>query len=171
VERVAVQIRGMLPDLLAPGLRLLICGSAASERSAEVGHYYAGPGNGFWKTLAEVGLTPRELAPAEYPELLQYGIGLTDLVKDQKGADMGIDFAGDGAMVLRRKIRQFEPTWLAFNGKRTAQEFFGLKNVEYGTHSKIGTTTGVFVLPSTSAAARGAWNAEYWRQIAKLVGK
>ena len=158
----------MLPDLLATGLRLVICGSAAGEKSAAVGHYYAGPGNRFWKTLHESGLTPRELAPAEYPELLPLGIGLTDQVKDQKGVDLGIDFAGDGAKVLRRKIREFEPRYLAFNGKRTAQEFFGLKKIDFGLHSRMGST-GVFVVPSTSAAARGAWDISYWQQLAKLV--
>jgi len=158
----------MLTDVLARDLRLVICGSAASEKSAEVGQYYAGPGNRFWTTLAEVGLTPRELTPAEYPALLEWGIGLTDLVKDQKGVDLGINFAGDGAKVLRRKIREFEPRYLAFNGKRTAQEFFGLKKVEYGLHSRMGGT-GVFIVPSTSAAAKGAWDIAYWRQLAKLV--
>ena len=99
------------------------------------------------------GLTPRELVPAEYPVLLELGIGLTDL---------------DDRKVLRRKVRDFEPRYLAFNGKRVAQEFFGLTKVEYGLHSRMGAT-GVFIVPSTSAAAKGAWDVAYWRQLAKLV--
>src|SRR3546814_13773735 len=49
----------VLPDVLAPGLRLVFCGSAAGRKSAELGAYYAGPGNKFWPTLYEIGLTPR----------------------------------------------------------------------------------------------------------------
>ncbi len=54
----------MLEDLLAPGLALVVCGSAAGRRSAQLGHYYAGPGNKFWRTLARVGLTPIEVIRA-----------------------------------------------------------------------------------------------------------
>ena len=78
-----------LPDLLAPNLKLVICGSAAGQKSADVGHYYAGPGNALWRTLFEIGLTPRELKPEEWQQLLEFGIGLTDLVKDQAGALRG----------------------------------------------------------------------------------
>ena len=40
-----------------------------------------GPGNRFWRTLHEVGLTPTELRPDEYARLLNHGIGLTDLAR------------------------------------------------------------------------------------------
>jgi TDG/mug DNA glycosylase family protein len=59
----------LLDDLLRPGLRIVICGTAAGERSAKLGAYYAGPGNKFWRTLHKVGLTPRALIPAEFREL------------------------------------------------------------------------------------------------------
>ena len=57
---------------------LVIYGTAAGERSAKFGAYYAGPGNKFWRVLYEVGLTPdRALRPSEFRELLSYGIGLS----------------------------------------------------------------------------------------------
>jgi TDG/mug DNA glycosylase family protein len=75
-------------DLLRPGLRLVICGTAAGETSAKLGAYYARPGNKFWRVLHEVGLTPdRALFPSEFRELLTYGIGLTDLAKGVSGMD------------------------------------------------------------------------------------
>ena len=43
-----------LPDLLLPDLRVVFVGTAAGKRSAELGHYYAGRGNRFWRTLHEV---------------------------------------------------------------------------------------------------------------------
>lgn len=39
------------PDLLAPHLRLVFCGTAAGNVSAARGAYYAGPGNQFWPIL------------------------------------------------------------------------------------------------------------------------
>ncbi|MFC7609612.1 uracil-DNA glycosylase family protein [Teichococcus aestuarii] len=41
----------VLPDLLAPGLRLVFCGSAPGLVSAARGAYYAHPGNRFWGIL------------------------------------------------------------------------------------------------------------------------
>ncbi len=71
----------MLKDLLAPGLKIVFCGTAAGEVSAARGEYYAGRRNKFWSVIFEVGLTPRRLTPGEYKDLLGFGIGLTDVVK------------------------------------------------------------------------------------------
>ena len=68
-------------------LRVVFCGTAAGTRSVEAGAYYASPGNAFWATLHQVGLTPRELGPSEYLELLNYGLGLTDICKLSYGSD------------------------------------------------------------------------------------
>lgn len=43
--------RHRLPDQLRANLRLVFVGTAASTRSAAVGHYYAHPGNRFWRAL------------------------------------------------------------------------------------------------------------------------
>jgi TDG/mug DNA glycosylase family protein len=71
----------ILPDVLQPGIGLVICGTAAGATSAKQSAYYAGRGNKFWRVLHDVGLTSRLLRPHDYPLLLQEGIGLTDLAK------------------------------------------------------------------------------------------
>jgi TDG/mug DNA glycosylase family protein len=91
---------------------LVVCGSAAGRRSAELKQYYVGPGNRFWRTLAQVGLTPRELSPPECELLLTFGIGLTDVVKGQSGSDRELDFSGVHAEVLRNKMLEFRPRCL-----------------------------------------------------------
>ena len=48
-----------LPDQLRPDLHLVFVGTAASTRSAALGHYYAHPGNRFWRAIHEAGITPR----------------------------------------------------------------------------------------------------------------
>lgn len=60
----------LVPDLLAPGLDLVFCGTAPSPASYEARAYYANPGNAFWATLHAVGLTPEHFTPQRYPELL-----------------------------------------------------------------------------------------------------
>ena len=159
----------MLDDLLAPDLRLVVCGSAAGRRSAQLRQYYAGPGNKFWATLAGVGLTPRRLAPSEWRSLLEFGIGLTDLVKDQSGGDRELDFERADRAALRAKLVRFRPRILCFNGKRSAQEFFGRREIAYGLQLEAIGATRLFVAPSTSGAASGAWDPAPWRALAERV--
>ena len=159
----------MLEDLLTQDLTLVVCGSAAGRRSAELKQYYAGPGNKFWRTLAQVGLTPRELSPSEYELLLTFGIGLTDVVKGQSGSDRELDFSGAHPEVLRNKVLEYRPRYLCFNGKRAAREFLGRKQVSYGLQPESIAETGLFVAPSTSGAANASWDLSVWQQLADLV--
>ena len=76
-----------LPDQLRPNLRLVFVGTAASTRSAELGHYYAHPGNRFWRAIHEAGITPRRYQPGEFASLIELGIGFTDLSKSGAGMD------------------------------------------------------------------------------------
>ena len=159
----------VLPDVLGPGLRVVFCGSAAGAVSARVGAYYAGPGNMFWPTLHRVGLTPRLLAPAEFRTVLHYGIGLTDLCKTESGADADLSRQADDAAALGDKIARYQPTILAFNGKRAARVFLGAETLDYGKQTRRIGGTEIHVLPSTSGAARRWWDETFWRRVADAV--
>lgn len=159
----------LVADVLAPGLRVVFCGTALSTKSAAVGAYYAGPGNAFWPTLAEVGLTPRRLEPLEYREVLKYGIGLTDLCKTRSGSDVEIGADGFDVPRLVRNLEEHRPRWLALTSKNAAQNALG-RPVEYGEQPERFGPSRVFVLPSPSGAARGHWDIERWHELARLVG-
>lgn len=136
--------------------------------AARVGAPYAGPGNRFWWVLHEVGLTPRELAPAEFRELPRHGIGLTDVAKHTSGSDASLapsDF--DSAAVIA-KVGRFAPLVIAFVGKRAAREVLG-GTVSYGPQARRIGVSEVWVVPSTSGAARGAWDLGPWRALARAV--
>jgi TDG/mug DNA glycosylase family protein len=159
----------MLEDLLAEDLPLVVCGSAAGRRSAQLKQYYAGPGNKFWRTLARTGLTPRLLSPPEWRELLAFGIGLTDLVKRQSGGDREIDFRRAGRGELERKIARLRPRILCFNGKRAASEYLGRRQPAFGFQRERIADTAIFVAPSTSGAASGSWDPGRWDELAEHV--
>lgn len=159
----------MLDDLLKEGLNLVVCGTAAGTKSAQLKQYYAGPGNKFWRMLFELGLTPRQLAPGEAELLLDFGIGLTDLVKGQSGADSDLHFEGTGCASLREKMLALQPTVLCFNGKRAAQELFGQKAIAYGEQQGCIGKTALYVAPSTSGGANGFWDLSHWREVADRV--
>jgi len=159
----------LLRDVLVADLRLVICGAALGTVSAQKKLYYAGPGNRLWAILAEVGLTPRQLAPAEYLKLLEFGIGLTDIIKDQSGADRSLSFGETATAVLENKILRYHPKLLCFNGKRAASAFLAIRPVSYGLQSQRVGNTRLYVAPSTSGAARRWWDASHWTTMAALV--
>jgi double-stranded uracil-DNA glycosylase len=155
----------ILDDLLRPGLRLVICGTAAGTRSAQLKAYYAGPGNKFWKTMHAIGLTPEPIVPLDWRQLESYHIGFTDLAKAHFGMDAELPADSFDAARLRAAIARFAPAALAFNGKKAAQMFYSRPKVGYGRQDRI-DGTDIWVLPSTSGAASGAWSMEPWQQMA-----
>src|SRR5688572_30301344 len=110
----------VLPDLLTTNLKIVFCGTAAGKKSAQEQAYYAKPGNHFWRTLHSVGLTPRQLSPKEFPQLLEYGIGLTDLAKHVSGNDSVLSKTDFDAEAFRQKIATYQPKVIAFTSKKGA---------------------------------------------------
>ena len=162
------RISSILPDLIRPNLRVLVCGSAASTKSELLKAYYAGPGNQFWPTLHSIGLTPCLLQPEMFRQLLKYNIGLTDLAKYSSGRDHTLPTGSYNSTLLSQKLNKFTPSILAFNGKAPAQTFMQ-KKPQYGRQQERHNDTVIFVLPSTSGAARRYWSIEPWRQLAKFT--
>jgi TDG/mug DNA glycosylase family protein len=158
----------ILPDVLEPGLALVFCGTAAGTRSARDGAYYAHPGNMFWRTVHAVGLTPRLLAPAEYPLMPGFGIGLTDLSKFHYGNDAELPGDAFDVAALHEKLARFAPRALAFTSKQAGRSALG-RPVDVGRQPADIGHTAIFVLPSPSGQARRSWDIEPWRQLAAFV--
>lgn len=159
----------ILPDVLRPGLRVVFCGTAAGTASARAGAYYAGPGNRFWPILHETRLTPRLLAPSEFRLLPGFGIGLTDVCKTASGADRDIAPAAFDPARLQAVLDEIRPGLVAFTSKTAARRALGLSGsapLGYGPAAAPLGRTPVWVLPSTSGAARGHWDAGPWHALA-----
>ncbi|MFC3124496.1 mismatch-specific DNA-glycosylase [Pseudoroseomonas globiformis] len=157
----------MLPDLLAPGLRLVFCGSAPGTVSAARRAYYAHPGNRFWSILHLAGLTPRKLAPAEYPSLLQLGIGLTDMAKHASGNDNELPPDAYDPDSFEARIRAVRPSALAFTAKAPAAAFLRRRTgaIAYGRMEGPLDFPPVWVMPSTSGQASRFWDARPWMAL------
>ncbi len=159
-----------LPDVLEPNLNIVFCGTAAGDASARKRAYYAGPGNRFWKILSDVGLTPgATLEPRGFRSALKFGFGFTDLAKHTSGQDASLKKTDFDVESLREKIECYLPRVLAFNGKKAASVFLGVKSPKYGLQEETVGGTAIFVLPSTSAAAKKFWDIRYWRELASFV--
>lgn len=68
-----------IPDVVAPRLRVLFAGINPGLYSAATGQHFARPGNRFWPALHLSGFTPRQLRPAEQRQLLESGLGITNI--------------------------------------------------------------------------------------------
>ena len=147
---------------------MVFCGTAAGTASARARAYYAGPGNAFWATLEEIGLTPRRLVPSQYRELLRFGIGLTDICKTRSGSDREVGGRAFDVRRLESLLARHAPGFVAFNGKNAARAALG-HSVDYGEQPERLGGTRAFVLPSTSGAARGHWDIAPWRELARLL--
>lgn len=161
---------GVLPDMLRPGLRVVFCGTAAGTASARAGAYYAGPGNAFWTALHSTGLTPAQLSPAEFERLPGFGIGLTDICKVLHGSDREVGTGEFDVAGLEARIAAIEPANLAFNGKNAARAALG-RSVEYGLQPERIGGAAVWVLPSTSGAARRYWDIGPWYELAEACAE
>lgn len=159
----------VLSDLLAPGLVAVFVGTAAGTTSAIRQAYYADPRNKFWRILAEAGLTPLRLRPEEYRDLLQFGFGLTDVVKDQFGSDNTLQRKATLDIDLRERLLAVSPSLIAFNGKTAAHWVLKRRHIEYGEQPERWGSSRLVVLPSTSGAANGSWDEGVWHRFAKVI--
>jgi double-stranded uracil-DNA glycosylase len=151
---VAAATASAVPDILAPGLRCVFCGINPGRRSSEAGHHFANPRNDFWRLLADSGLTPRQLEPAEQWSLLELGYGLTNAAyRTTRGSgDLRRgDFVGS-AERLERLAAELQPGTIAFVGKAAYQGALGVSRCGLGPQERTLGETRLFVLPSTSPA-------------------
>ena len=161
----------MLEDVLDYNLKLVICGTAVSNYSANVGEYYAGRGNIFWRNLYDVKLTTSLISSSNYRDLLNHRIGVTDLVKMRSGLDDNLELEDFDIRKFKAKICKFSPKILCFNGKKAAKIFFNsksTKSINYGIQNRNINNTKTFVAPSTSGAARRYWDIKHWKDLALL---
>ena len=143
--------RHVLPDVLAVGLRVVFCGPAPGKDSAKARAYYANPRNRFWNVLHEVGLTPRKMTPDEYNQVLEYGIGLTDLCKFASGNNNELPprCLEDGIPELRTKVAHYRPAFLAFTDPAAGRTYLKDAKAELGKQRTEGNTI-IYILPSPS---------------------
>jgi len=161
----------ILPDRLKPGLRLVFCGTAAGTQSALEKAYYANRQNKFWRTLHQVGLTPRQFEPSEFPLLWELGIGLTDIAKYHFGMDHQLprDSLGQEAVrALRARIAKTGPRHLAFTSLNAGRSVLG-KGAVAGEQPEGWGETRIWILPSPSPLGHSHWNIKPWRALGKAV--
>jgi double-stranded uracil-DNA glycosylase len=141
-----------IPDIIAPGLRVLFAGINPGLYSAATGYHFARPGNRFWPALHRSGFTPRQLRPSEQGELLGLGLGITNVAPraTARAAELSSAELRAGAGVLTAKVAEFGPAWLAVLGVTAYRTAFGRPDVVVGPQPESIGATRLWVLPNPS---------------------
>jgi double-stranded uracil-DNA glycosylase len=141
-----------VPDLIAPGLAVLFCGINPGLYSGATGHHFARPGNRFWRTLQAAGFTDRLVRPWEERRLLEYGLGITNLVAraTATAAELGLDELRAGRATLERKIRRYRPRAVAVLGIGAYRSAFSRPKASIGRQPELLGRVPLWVLPNPS---------------------
>ena len=141
-----------LKDVIAPGLRVLFVGINPGLWSGATGFHFARPGNRFWPALYRAGLTPRLLSPTDQRELLDYGLGIVNLVPRTTAvaAELSNEELRAGGRALIAKIERYTPLKTAFLGLSTYRIAFDRPKASIGRQEERIGVSDVWVLPNPS---------------------
>jgi TDG/mug DNA glycosylase family protein len=153
-----------VPDLIAPELIVLFCGINPSLYSGATGHHFARPGNRFWPALHAAGFTERLLHPSEERLLLDYRLGVTNLVARATAgaAELETEELQAGRRILERKVRRYRPRCVAVLGVGAYRSAFQRPKAVIGRQIDLLGDAALWVLPNPSGL-----NAHY--QLADLA--
>src|SRR5215467_11546861 len=157
-----------LPDYLRAGLDLVFIGINPGLYSVERGHYFARTTSRFWPAFSASKLSDRmrlalkveKLLPEHDSQLVNFGIGLTDVVKkpSSNAAELSAKDFEEWAPRLFKKLERFRPRVACFHGLTAYRPFLQLalkcddRKCVLGPQQKFIGETQLFVVPNPSPA-------------------
>lgn len=160
-----------IPDLVAPGLRVLFAGINPSLYSAATGYHFARPGNRFWPALHRSSFTSRQLRPEEQPQLLGLGLGITNVVARATARADELDAAElrAGGQALAELAGSLEVSFVAILGVTAYRAAFRAPRAVVGPQEARLGGARVWILPNPSGL-NASWPmprlAEAFRELA-----
>jgi TDG/mug DNA glycosylase family protein len=142
----------VVPDLIRPGLAVLLVGINPSLWSGAVGSHFANPSNRLWPTLHAAGWTQRRLLPHETEELLACGCGITNLVAraTARADELTDDELRAGLPRLEDLAQEYAPRFVAFLGLSAYRVATGERHASVGLQGRIVGPSRVWLLPNPS---------------------
>jgi double-stranded uracil-DNA glycosylase len=146
-----------VPDLVAPGLAVLLCGINPSLHSGLLGHHFANPSNRLWPVLHASGWTDRRLHPSETDALLAAGLGVTNLVPraTARADELTDDELRAGLPRVEALAVRWRPRWVAFLGLTAYRTATGQRRAAVGEQAGRLGPARVWLLPNPSGLNAG----------------
>jgi len=140
------------PDILAEGLDVVFCGLNLATSAVQDGYNFSHRNNRFWPVLHLAGFTDVRLQPADERRLLDYGCGVTAVVRRPTRSASEISPAEfrSARPEFESKVRRYAPRAIAFLGKRALACMLGASDVAWGPYPPGFAGTQAWVLPNPS---------------------
>ena len=168
-----------LPDYLEAGLDIVFVGINPGEYSARVGRYFANPLSRFWDAVNQSGLFDETLDFESDYRVLEYGIGLTDVVKRPTSSPKKLRAADyrQRAPVFKGQIERVSPLIVCFLGKTACYKYLKYgegvdSSLAPGVQDWLLGCSKVFLIPHPSPANRGDCSDDeliWWFKRLKLL--
>jgi TDG/mug DNA glycosylase family protein len=138
--------------MIAPNLKVLFVGINPGLYTAAIGHHFGRPGNRFWPALFAGGFTERLLFPWERQLLLDAGYGITNLVRraTARADELNAEELRAGAKALVKKIRRYQPRFVAIVGITSYRIAFDRPLATLGRQDEKIADASIWVLPNPS---------------------
>lgn len=148
----AAAVHKIVPDLVAPNLKVLFCGINPGLYTAAIGQHFGRPGNRFWPALHGAGFTPRLFKPWDEHELLELGYGITNMVERTTAAasELAPEEYVAGGQRLTRLVQRYTPRVVAFLGIGAYRSAFGRPGAPLGLQPEWLEQSRLWALPSPS---------------------
>lgn len=174
-------VDGPLDDVIGPRPRLLVVGINPGLWTAAVNAPFAYPGNRFWPSLAESGLTPWRvdaaagLTEADEQMLHERGIAITNLVNraTARADELGRAELEAGRGHVEDMVGRLRPQVVAVVGITAYRVAFGEKKAVLGRQDRAIGESELWVLPQPSglnAHAPLPVLVDWWQQVGRAAG-
>ena len=136
---------------------MVFCGLNPALSAAIAGHNFSNRSNRFWRVLHRAGFTEVLLPPQDERRLLDYGCGITAVVRrpTQSAAEISPDEFRQARIGFEAKMRHYAPRAIAFLGKRAVASMIGQPDIGWGRLPIAFAGTMAWVLPNPSGLNRG----------------
>jgi TDG/mug DNA glycosylase family protein len=170
-----------VPDLVAPGIRLLFCGINPGLWTAATQTHFAHPGNRFYPALHRAGITDYLIdrgggfTAADRAYLLERGVGITNLVNraTARASELRPEELREGARRLEELTRRLSPRVVAVVGVSAYRVAFGEPKARLGRQPHRLAGAELWVVPNPSglnAHHQLADLAVWYRSVAEAAG-
>jgi TDG/mug DNA glycosylase family protein len=144
------------PDILAKNLDVIFCGLNPASSASAAGHNFSNGSNRFWRVLHLAGFTDVRLRPQDERRLLEYGCGITAVVRrpTRRAQEVSSEEFRQARQGFEAKVRQYAPHSIAFLGKRAFSLMTGQPEVTWGRQPTEFAGTMSWILPNPSGLNR-----------------
>lgn len=160
-----------LKDILPVPMKVLFVGLNPSPVSVKAGHYHQGRlGKKFWGRVIKYKIMEGVIEGREDERLSTYGYGITDIAKKptSRAKDLTENDYNLGQVILREKIRSYNPKVVAFIYKKAAEKLLGrsFRN-QFGLLQERIENAKVFLFPAPYAPEKD--ESKYMTDLKRLI--